>query len=91
MAQPGYPAASVVVVQQPAFGDVPVQTTCPQCHSTVTTTVTKQNGTFAYLIALLVCLVCCPCFWIPLVVDACRDVYHTCPACNASLGVKKPL
>lgn len=89
MAQPGYPAT--VVVAQPMFGELPVQTTCPNCHNTVTTTTVKQNGTFAYVMAFVVCLFCCPCFWIPLVMDTCKDVYHSCPACNASLGVKKTM
>ncbi|XP_076338959.1 lipopolysaccharide-induced tumor necrosis factor-alpha factor homolog [Tachypleus tridentatus] len=86
-----YGQQTVVVVQQPSFGETPVQTTCPNCHNTVVTTVDKKAGLFAYLMALIICLLFCPCFWIPLVMDSCKDTEHTCPSCNAQLGTSKRL
>ncbi|XP_076317417.1 lipopolysaccharide-induced tumor necrosis factor-alpha factor homolog [Tachypleus tridentatus] len=88
MAQPGQ---TVVVVQQPGFGDNPAQTTCPNCQNNIISVTEKQNGTLSYLMAVIVCLLCCPCFWIPLVVDTCKDTVHTCPSCKAHLGVKKAM
>ncbi|XP_023219694.1 lipopolysaccharide-induced tumor necrosis factor-alpha factor homolog [Centruroides sculpturatus] len=80
-----------VIVQQPVFRDTPVQTLCPNCRNTVVTSTVKESGGCTYLAAFAVCLICCPCFWIPLVIDTCKDTIHTCPNCNSTLGISKAL
>lgn len=90
----GYPvtAQPTTVINPPLmFGESPMQVTCGNCHQTVVTTTTAENGACAYIAALVVFILCCPCFWIPLVIDTCKDVNHTCPACGAILGQYKKL
>lgn len=91
--QQSYPMAANTVVQQPpvimatfAFGPDPMQVTCGNCHMTVTTTTTWQNGGCACLAVFIVCILCWPCFWLPLVMNSCKDVIHTCPSCGSMLG-----
>ncbi|XP_065311632.2 cell death-inducing p53-target protein 1-like [Dermacentor albipictus] len=74
----------------PAFGDVPVQLTCPQCHRRVTTRLELKIGCFAMSMACVTCFVFCPCcFWVPLYMDYFKDVCHVCPHCNAMLYERK--
>lgn len=92
MADKGYPQVAVtmqptpMVVPQLMFGPEPMQVTCGNCQKVVMTTTVTENGACAWIAALIVCLFCCPCFWIPLVMDSCKDVNHTCPACGSLLG-----
>ncbi|KFM80310.1 Lipopolysaccharide-induced tumor necrosis factor-alpha factor-like protein, partial [Stegodyphus mimosarum] len=83
--------ATVVVAPLPPFGDTPVQVTCGNCRQTVMTTTIAENGACAWLAAAIVCFIFCPCAWVPLVMDSCKDVHHTCPACGARLGTYKRL
>lgn len=62
----GYPqgqASTTVVVQQPTiavvqqFREAPVQTQCPHCAAQIVTATHYDNGTFTYVICLILCLV----------------------------------
>lgn len=39
-----------------AFGDSPVQTTCPHCQNTVFTSVTYEIGALAWIIFFVLCI-----------------------------------
>ncbi|GIY69783.1 LITAF domain-containing protein [Caerostris extrusa] len=85
------PTNVTVVVPPPMFGDSPMQITCGNCRQTVVTTTTAENGACAYLACVIVLILCCPCFFIPLCMTSCKDVHHTCPGCGARLGTFKRL
>ncbi|KAF8781709.1 lipopolysaccharide-induced tumor necrosis factor-alpha factor homolog [Argiope bruennichi] len=80
---------NVTVVVPPEFGEKPVQVTCGNCRQTVITTTTAENGACAYIACIIVLIFCCPCFFIPLCIDSCKDIQHTCPGCGARLGTYK--
>lgn len=99
--QPYYPPtsgqqSSTVVVGVPAitvvtggFHESPMNITCPQCRQNVVTRTSYETGTLTWLVcgglALFGCwLGCC---LIPFCVDGCKDVRHSCPNCNTSVGV----
>ncbi|XP_076358770.1 lipopolysaccharide-induced tumor necrosis factor-alpha factor homolog [Tachypleus tridentatus] len=83
---------TTVVVAQPAlFGEAPCQTTCPNCRNTIVTTVQRESGVCTWIAVVVVLLVCCPCFFIPLVIDTCKDSRHMCPSCNATVGISKKI
>ncbi|KAG1663036.1 Cytochrome b5 reductase 4 [Nymphon striatum] len=50
-------STTVIVTQPHIYGEAPVQTTCPNCNNGIVTTVTRENGTFAYVIAIVTCIV----------------------------------
>eukprot|EP00063_Salmo_salar_P010736 XP_013985571.1 PREDICTED: lipopolysaccharide-induced tumor necrosis factor-alpha factor homolog isoform X3 [Salmo salar] len=62
-----------------AFGDSPVQMTCPNCHQTMVTKVDFSSGVLTYLF-------CGGLFFCGL-----KDAKHTCPSCKTILGVYKRL
>lgn len=91
----GMQQGTTIVVGAPAvtvmggFHEVPMNVTCPQCHQAVVTRTSYETGTLTWLICgglvLLGCwLGCCV---IPFCVNGCKDVRHTCPNCNTSVGV----
>ncbi|XP_046339171.1 cell death-inducing p53-target protein 1-like isoform X7 [Haliotis rufescens] len=93
----GYPqgqASTTVVVQQPTiavvqqFREAPVQTQCPHCAAQIVTATHYDNGTFTWVICLILCLVGCDflCCLIPFCMDGCKDVIHTCPNCKAMVA-----
>ncbi|XP_046577318.1 cell death-inducing p53-target protein 1-like isoform X7 [Haliotis rubra] len=95
--QPGYTqgqTSTTVVVQQPTiavvqqFREAPVQTQCPHCAAQIVTATHYDNGTFTWVICLILCLVGCDffCCLIPFCVDGCKDVIHTCPNCKAMVA-----
>lgn len=93
-----YPPLVVPVLQPPLimptfkFGPDPVEVICGNCQKSVVTVTTAENSACAYFTA---CFLCCTeifmlCFWIPLVMDSCKDVIHTCPSCGGKLGHYTP-
>ncbi|XP_030840218.1 calcium-binding protein P isoform X1 [Strongylocentrotus purpuratus] len=81
-----------VVVAQPTqmvttvvqhFGDAPSNTKCPNCQNQVTTIVSHEPGTMAWLSCFLMFifgfwLCCC----IPFCVDGMQNANHHCPVCK---------
>ncbi|XP_062581066.1 cell death-inducing p53-target protein 1 homolog isoform X1 [Saccostrea cucullata] len=96
--QPGYQPmmghASVTVVHQPGmvitqqFREHPVRTKCPACQAEILTSTSYETGTFAWVIALVLCLfgLWLGCCLIPFCVDGCKDVVHSCPNCRHTIG-----
>ncbi|XP_071494244.1 lipopolysaccharide-induced tumor necrosis factor-alpha factor homolog [Diadema antillarum] len=89
---PGHPAATVIVGQPTTtmvttvvqhFGDLPTNTKCPNCQNQVTTVVSHEPGTMAWLICLLMFFfglwLCC---FIPFCVDSMQNANHHCPVCK---------
>ncbi|CAD8100241.1 unnamed protein product [Paramecium primaurelia] len=69
-----------------------VRVQCPQCKKKVDTIVVRKPGVQTYVASclLLLCsfgLVCVSC--LPCIIDDCKDVQHSCPDCNISLGKTK--
>ncbi|XP_041474495.1 cell death-inducing p53-target protein 1 homolog isoform X1 [Lytechinus variegatus] len=92
---PGVPppgGQQTVVVSQPThtvttvvqhFGDLPSNTKCPNCQNQVTTMVSHEPGTMAWLACFLMFifgfwLCCC----IPFCVDGMQNAIHHCPVCK---------
>ncbi|XP_014662288.1 PREDICTED: lipopolysaccharide-induced tumor necrosis factor-alpha factor homolog [Priapulus caudatus] len=100
--QPGYappsvqpvvtpPTTIVVTSMQMGTRSTPVQ--CPHCQQHVNTVCEYETGMFAWLIVGVLCLVGCwlGCCLIPLCIDDCKDVRHTCPNCRNNIGMFKRL
>ncbi|XP_071036304.1 lipopolysaccharide-induced tumor necrosis factor-alpha factor homolog [Parasteatoda tepidariorum] len=85
------PQTTVVVMPVTPFGPDPMQITCGNCHKAVVTTTVATNGACAWIAAIMVCICCCPLFWVPLCIDSCKDVQHQCPSCGAYLGAYKKI
>uniref|UniRef100_A0A8C6TYJ5 Si:ch211-202h22.8 n=1 Tax=Neogobius melanostomus TaxID=47308 RepID=A0A8C6TYJ5_9GOBI len=81
-----------VVLVQPTPTDCPGQMMCPHCQSHVVTVTEYKNGALTWLICGIIGIfLFWPCCWIPFVIDACKDVEHTCPQCHNVLHVYKRL
>uniref|UniRef100_A0A0A9W1A7 LITAF domain-containing protein n=1 Tax=Lygus hesperus TaxID=30085 RepID=A0A0A9W1A7_LYGHE len=82
------PPQSVPQVQviHTSFGPDPQSLTCPHCHTMITTRTSMQATTKTHLVALIICLLFCPCFWLPYCCESCQAVNHYCPKCNHFLG-----
>merc|ERR1712042_169042 len=95
--QPGYPPGApqptTVVVQQPVvvttttFGENSQNIICSNCRANVMTSQEYTGGTCMWVAVGVLCLFCCPCSWVPCVMDGCKDVIHRCPSCQAEVGV----
>ncbi|KAI8901281.1 LITAF-like zinc ribbon domain-containing protein [Globomyces pollinis-pini] len=85
------PGQPIMVLQQnkQIFTRQSQMMVCPNCSYSVQTVTTKELGLGSYLAAGACCLVCFPCFWVPLVIDDLKDVTHHCPQCRALVGEKK--
>ena len=65
---------------------------CPKCHATNVRTRTRTYptlGTWVGAVGVGICFF--PLFWVPLVVDTCKQTDHYCQACNQKLASIKPL
>lgn len=92
----GYPPPQgVTVVAQPvavvacqSMRECPVRVSCPSCRADVMTATTFETGTMTWLLVGILCIIgCWPCCLIPFCVEGCKDVIHTCPNCQAQVGV----
>ncbi|KAJ8925137.1 hypothetical protein NQ315_001319 [Exocentrus adspersus] len=68
------------------LGPQPARIVCPSCHAQITTEVQLENSTKTHLMAVLLCLICCPCVFIPYCTDSCKSKNHYCPNCKSYLG-----
>merc|ERR1712137_1368128 len=84
--QPGGGAPGVPTI----FPENPIRMTCNFCNNSIVTRTNPKSGALTFLLAAILCLIglwCCA--WIPLVIDAGKDIEHVCPSCNNLLGVRK--
>ncbi|VDI83104.1 lipopolysaccharide-induced tumor necrosis factor-alpha factor [Mytilus galloprovincialis] len=83
--------AQPTVLVSPQYGDSPVRIQCPACKADVMTSTSCEPGMLAWIICLVlfftgkdfVFWLCCV---IPLCIDSCKDVTHTCPNCRHVVG-----
>jgi len=77
-----------VITALPDYGHTPVAQTCPHCKGGISTRVKHEvgDGTWAGVCCML--FVFFPCWWLPLVIDDCKDAIHECPNCNQVVGRK---
>lgn len=91
----GHQQGTTVVIGAPMVTVVgglregPVNVTCQQCRQAVVTRVSYETGTLTWLICGAIALFGCwlGCCFIPFCIDGCKDVRHTCPNCNTTVGV----
>ncbi|EDO63389.1 lipopolysaccharide-induced tumor necrosis factor-alpha factor-like [Anopheles arabiensis] len=77
----------VQVVTRPQVGPDPASMVCPSCTKHVITRLDYETSTKTHIAAGLLCLfICWPCFWIPYVIDSCKNANHYCPNCGAYIG-----
>ena len=63
------------------------QSNCIYFQASVTTTTDSRPGIMAWAISCALCFTMLwPCFCVPFCVDSFKDVKHSCPNCNATLG-----
>jgi len=84
--------ANPTVAFTPAFGEHPINLTCPYCHEQVVSRTKYVNGALAWIICaslafaglflIIPWFFCC----VPFCITQCQDVEHDCPKCNRLLG-----
>merc|ERR1712137_508187 len=90
--QGGYQNAPAAVpsMTPTVFPESPIRMQCSFCNKSIVTRTNPKSGALTFVLAAGLCLIgfwCCA--WIPLVIDAGKDVEHVCPACNNLLGIRK--
>ncbi|CAG8643286.1 1760_t:CDS:2, partial [Cetraspora pellucida] len=65
------------------YPDFPVKTLCTSCSKLITTQIHHKNGKFVYILAMGLFSLTVVLFWVPFVVDSCKDVTHSCPNCDS--------
>ncbi|KAJ3270160.1 hypothetical protein HDV01_000495 [Terramyces sp. JEL0728] len=71
------------------FGEHPQPITCMNCKQQGISVTEKTNGAATWIAAGVILFVCCPCAWVPLVIDSCKDTNHRCATCGMVAGTKK--
>ncbi|KAL7720768.1 Lps-induced tn factor-like [Entamoeba marina] len=65
---------------------------CAICNRSVQPVTSTQCGTFSYVLALVIFLFGGVCFfWIPFVLNSCKDTKYTCPLCSSTLALRTRL
>lgn len=75
------------------LGNDPKNTYCSICKRNIWSRVDHRPGVCTYLCCCYICLIggmlgCC---FIPFCCDKCKDTYHFCSNCNATIGVNPVL
>ncbi|KAL6481876.1 hypothetical protein MHYP_G00099560 [Metynnis hypsauchen] len=78
------------VVMRPPLKDTPGRMRCTSCQQEIFTVTRGVNGALTWAIfgTLLVCGAW-PCCLIPLFVNSCKDIEHTCPTCQNIVHIHK--
>lgn len=78
-----------VIVVQSGYGPYSKVVTCPNCRSSVSTSVSHEAGVLTWLASGLICLFGCwfGCCLIPFCVEDLQDCKHSCPSCGHYLGI----
>ncbi|XP_060874979.1 lipopolysaccharide-induced tumor necrosis factor-alpha factor homolog [Metopolophium dirhodum] len=86
----------VIVVQEnpeilPPLGPKSVQLICPTCKLLVMTRIEEESSSNAYFCCMLLFIIgCFVCSCLPLCMDNFKNSKHSCPNCNAFIGIYKP-
>lgn len=64
----------------------PYNVQCPHCSSFVLTTTSYSPGALTWILFVILLIIFWPICWIPFLIKECKDVVHTCPACNSRIG-----
>uniref|UniRef100_A0A1B6MMI9 LITAF domain-containing protein n=1 Tax=Graphocephala atropunctata TaxID=36148 RepID=A0A1B6MMI9_9HEMI len=75
-----------ITVMLQTLGPESCNLNCPSCNASIATRVQKDSTTKTHLLALILCLIFCPCVCIPYCCDCGKATNHYCPACGAFLG-----
>ncbi|KAG7345154.1 LITAF-like zinc ribbon domain containing protein [Nitzschia inconspicua] len=59
---------------------------CPHCHQESRTRVTTAPAWQTWVASGALCFVFWPIFWVPLVLDNCKDTSHYCVLCGNEVG-----
>merc|ERR1711970_4425 len=87
MQPPPQVITQVQYVAAPMFGPHAVTVQCPRCQKTVTTRIVSEPSSTAWIVGLLLCIIgCVPCCVIPCCMDSMKQVTHSCPSCNTTMG-----
>merc|ERR1712218_421496 len=77
----------VVYLPAPNFGPKSAKVVCSSCQASVTTTTSSRPSMMAWAASCVLCFTMLwPCFCVPFCVDSFKDVKHSCPNCNVTLG-----
>jgi len=77
----------VVYLPAPNFGPKSAKVICSSCQATVTTSTDSRPSMMAWAVSCALCFTMLwPCFCVPFCIDSFKDVKHSCPNCNATLG-----
>ncbi|XP_039248499.2 lipopolysaccharide-induced tumor necrosis factor-alpha factor homolog [Styela clava] len=90
--QPGQNNNNDDVIGSPTFRESSVRCKCNNCRKTVFTTVEAEVGVFTWLMCTLLFICgCSTCFLclLPFCLDRCKNIRHTCPNCQTTVGVFK--
>jgi len=74
------------VIVRGALGAEPTNTACPQCFKLIRTRIVLDYGMRTHVWALLICIFCPPFCVLPYCCNACQEITHYCPHCNAYIG-----
>ncbi|XP_048052001.1 lipopolysaccharide-induced tumor necrosis factor-alpha factor homolog [Megalobrama amblycephala] len=86
--QPTAPAFDQEIVIAPRLTELPGQIKCPNCKKQIVTEMNFINGTLVWVICgSLGILLIWPFCLIPLCVNSCKDVEHSCPSCKTLIHV----
>eukprot|EP00090_Calanus_glacialis_P019403 TRINITY_DN29810_c0_g1_i1.p1 TRINITY_DN29810_c0_g1~~TRINITY_DN29810_c0_g1_i1.p1 ORF type:complete len:149 (+),score=31.99 TRINITY_DN29810_c0_g1_i1:55-501(+) len=77
----------VQYIASPSYGSHPVTLVCPQCQKNITTRTSSEPSQTAWILGIVLCVLgCVPCCLIPCCMDSMKQVTHSCPSCNSTLG-----
>ena len=73
------------------FGPDPMTLICPSCSQQVTTAIKTDTSLLQHLLAFGCIVIGCwlGCCLVPYCMDNMRQVTHSCPSCNITLGIYK--
>lgn len=88
MVPPGQTTVVVTGAPLPIFRDQPVRLKCGHCQADIVTSLTYESGALCWIICgvLLLFGLWLGCCLIPFCIDGCKDVIHTCPNCQQTVG-----
>jgi len=85
--QPQPVVTQVQYVGGSAYGPNPVTITCPHCGKHITSRTSSEPSATAWIFGFVLCIFgCIPCCVIPCCIDSMKEVTHSCPSCNTTLG-----